>query len=75
MPVGIVGVCGWLADGYHYPKTIGGKPKPVAVPRDVTGGWYPPLEECMLQAAGGLHGPGAVSVADHFLGNSVGAIG
>ena len=26
----LMGVCGLLADGYHYPKTLGGKPKPVA---------------------------------------------
>ena len=26
-PVSTEGVCGWLADGYHYPKTFGGQPK------------------------------------------------
>ena len=28
--VGSEGVCGWLADGYHYPKTFGGQPKPIS---------------------------------------------
>ena len=29
--VGSEGVCGWLADGYHYPKTFGGQPESVSV--------------------------------------------
>jgi hypothetical protein len=27
LQAGSDGVCGWLADGYHYSKTFGGKPK------------------------------------------------
>ena len=42
-----------MADGYHYPKTFGGQPKPVAV-FGVTSGWYPPLEGCMSQCGLGL---------------------
>ena len=30
IPVSSDGVCGWLADGYHYPKTLGGQPKLVS---------------------------------------------
>ena len=30
-PVGSEGVCGWLADGYHYPKTFGGQPRSIPV--------------------------------------------
>jgi len=45
---GVVGVCGWLADGYHYSQDkFGGKLKPVSA-FCVTGGKYPPLEGCML---------------------------
>ena len=29
--VGSEGVCGWLAYGYHYPKTFGGQPEPITV--------------------------------------------
>ena len=29
--VGSEGVCGWLADGYRYPKTFGGQPQSVPV--------------------------------------------
>ena len=28
---GFVGVCGWLAAGYHYHQTLGGQPMPVTV--------------------------------------------
>lgn len=53
--VGSEGVCGWLANGYYYPKTIGGQPKLISVGISlaaslhgegphVIGGWYPPSE-------------------------------
>ena len=48
-PVGSDGVCGRLADGYHFHKTFGGQPKPVAAFTGVTGGWYPPAEGRMSQ--------------------------
>ena len=58
--VGSEGVCGWLADGYHYPKTFGGQPKSITVASplaaslhgggaDVIGDRYPPSEGCMGQ--------------------------
>ena len=37
---------------------FGGRPKPVTVLRDVTGGWNPPAEEYMSQMTGGLYGLG-----------------
>jgi hypothetical protein len=30
MPSGSDGVCGFLTDGHAYPKTFGGRPKPVS---------------------------------------------
>ena len=58
--VGSEGVCGWLADGYHYPKTFGGQPEsdirrePVScfTARQgihVIGHRYPPTEVRMVQ--------------------------
>ena len=46
---GVVGVCGWLADGYQSIKTLGGKPGSIAVLRDVIDVGYPPLGGCMSQ--------------------------
>jgi hypothetical protein len=34
---GLVEVCGLLADGYHYSKTFGGKPKPITAPGVIGG--------------------------------------
>jgi len=55
-------------------KTLGGKPKPVAVLRGVTGGRYPPPERCMLYSVIALS-RWISCMVDHLLGNSVGAIG
>ena len=44
--MGLDGVCGLLADGYHIHKTFGGKLKPVAA-SGVTGRKYPPPERHM----------------------------
>lgn len=59
-PVGSAGVCGWLADGYHFPKTFGGQPKPISEARPlvaslhggrafVIGDRHPPAEGRMVQ--------------------------
>lgn len=42
---------------------------------DVTGLAFPPLEGCMSQSPHAFRGRWESSVADHALGNSVGAIG
>ena len=59
-PKGSEGVCGWLADGYHYPKTLGGQPKSISMlaclllhrtgeEANVIDGRYPPTEVRMVQ--------------------------
>jgi hypothetical protein len=54
-------------------RHFGGKPKPVAAFNGVTGGRYPPPERCMLYSVIVLSY--LIScMADHLLGNSVGAI-
>jgi len=54
-------------------KTLGGKPKPITV-SGVIGRRYPPPEGCMLYFVTALWC--LIScMADHPLGNSVGAIG
>jgi hypothetical protein len=54
-------------------KTLGGKPKPITA-SGVIGRRYPPPEKCMLYTVITLWCLSS-SIADHFLGNSVGAIG
>ena len=50
---GVVGVCGWLAAGYRFIKTLGGKPGSIAVPtgrdwRKVSSSWglYVAVRRC-----------------------------
>ena len=62
-----------MADGQTFTDQFGGKPKPISA-SGVIGGRYPPLAGYMW------HGVMAfrrrkISVADHPVGNSVGAIG
>ena len=66
-------VCGLLADGYHFLQILGGKPGPVAA----SGRDRPSVSSSLgvhVTVRGGFAAR-AVSVADHVLGNSVGAIG
>lgn len=49
---GTEGVCGLLAFGNNYPKTIGGTPMPITVLRGVTGRKHPPPGADMLQFIG-----------------------
>ena len=57
-------------------KTFEGHPKLVAVPfGDVTGGWYPSIEGCMVQRGPASGSRIPTAAADHPLSNPVGAIG
>ena len=59
---------------FLFVRFFGGKPKPITVPRDVIGGWYPPPGAVMSQFASCFTAR-CVSATETTLGNSVGAIG
>ncbi len=64
-----------MAVGYHCPEDIRGSTEARNRSAGVTGGWYPPAEGCMLQFGPAFRAATPTPVTDHFLGNSVGAIG
>jgi len=51
---GIDGVCGLVADGYTFPKTLGGKPKLITA-SGVISERYPPPEGLILHLAMASH--------------------
>jgi hypothetical protein len=67
-------VCEWLADGYHYNKTSGGKPRLVtASMRDafkVSSSWKVHVTVYQYSSLNQY-----ISATDRFLGNSVDVIG